>query len=215
MKNTKKKTLTMILSIVTAIALLLPASVWANDGTFTMPFRDFLFNEGDIARAWIQDATPRQIIVDAPKKYIEQVEVLHKKGNSLAETDISITNIDIYTNGEEATRIEVKITGQEPRIITDPFEDDGIKKKFEIGFVNLNDSFDITIDVKNGSQPLETMIFRVPEGSSNIFKISQKFSYKTAGKRYSLYDLLSVNNLFADLLVEHKLQDIKTHYRPE
>ncbi|WP_129077951.1 hypothetical protein [Anaerobacillus alkaliphilus] len=207
----KKHIITLLLSTVIATALLLPTNVFAN--TFVFKFKEFLLNENSAAENYLDFKSTREITVNAPKKYIEQVEVLHKKGSSLAETDVSITNVDILTNGEEVSFINVFVNGNR-RTINRPFETDGIKKKFEIGYATLNDNFDLRIEViSENNEMLEVMNFKVPEGSSDIFRINQKFTYKTAGKRYSLYDLLAGRNVFTDLLVEHKLEDIDAEFK--
>lgn len=215
---TKKHILRLLWSTVVVMALLLPANVWANTldpFLVTFKFQDFLTGTtGEFSAENILNfKAPREITINAPKKVIEQIEVIHKKGNKLAETDVPITNIDINTTGEEVSSIDVFINGTK-RTIPDPFETDGVLKKFSIGYATLNDNFDVRIEViSNNNETLEILNFKVPEGSSDIFTISQTFKYKTAGNKYSLYDLLAGKNLFTDLLVEHRLEDIDAEYK--
>ncbi len=207
----KKQLITILLSTVIVTALLLPTNVFAN--VFVFNFKEFLLNENNIAENYLDFKSTREITVNAPQKYIEQVEVIHKKGNSLAETDISITNVDILTDGEDVSFINMFVNGNR-RTINQPFSIDGTKKKFEIGYAGLNDNFDIRIEVISvNNETLEIMNFKVPEGSSNIFRINQKFTYKTSGKKYTLYDLLAGRNVFTDLLVEHRIQDIDAEFK--
>lgn len=214
-KKSKKHILNVLLSAIVAFTLFIPATTLAALEPFKFDFKELLLNEGRAAENYLSFKTPREITVNAPKKFIEEIEIFHKKGNSLAETDVSLTNIDITTIGEEVDHILVTING-DTRVINRPFLTDGTRKKFEIGYAKLNDNFDIKIEVvttnSEQKQPAEEMFFKVPEGSSNIFRVNQKFTYKTSGKKYTLYDLLAGKNLFTDLLVEHKIDDIGAEF---
>lgn len=211
MKMTKKHIL-MVMSIVVAATFIFSSNVLANiQPTLQFKLKDFLTSTNGqfSAENILSFKTPREITIHAPKKVIEQVEVLHKKGDALGKEDVSITNVDIITT-EEVDTINITVRGVQ-RPITN-FESNGNKRMFSVGYAGLVPDFDIRIEAFGSAESFEVMNFRVPEGSSDIFKISQKFSYKTAGKKYTLYDLLAGKNLFTDLLVEHRLEDIDAEY---
>lgn len=210
MKNTKKRFSTILLTAIVVTGLVLPASVWAA----THDFGDFLANVGNVAVLDLADNTPREITIEAPKKYIENIEVIHSKSRSVSDVTIAtpITNIDV--NLKEVTGVSgVRVTVSQG--VTDILTNVNMKPLeagstgFSVGFATLPDNFDLKIEVLNGAVVIETKVFKVPAESKDVFKIKDDYTYKTAGKDYTLYDLLADENIFADLLSEHSLGVLK------
>lgn len=164
--------------------------------------------------------TPRQIKAFAPKRYINEVNVTHKKPGALKEDQTSIsgiTNIDITTKSEDVKSVHIDIM-RNGKILQKGFANplnDGKGSnstlKFDIGFSNMPDFFDIRVNAIDHSQKIidsKILKFATEKGKViNSFKESYK--YKTEGKNYTLYELLSKDSLFTDFLAESPMTDIK------
>lgn len=164
--------------------------------------------------------TPREIKAFAPKRYINEISVIHKKPGAMKEDQTSIsgiTNIDITTKSEDVDTVHVDIM-RNGKVLQKGYANElndgkGQKNtlKFDIGFSNMPDFFDVRVTALDSSQKMiDTKIlkFATEEGKIiNSFKESYK--YKTEGKSYSLHELLSKDSLFTDFLAESPMTDIK------
>lgn len=164
--------------------------------------------------------TPREIKAFAPKRYINDINITHKKPGSLKgdQTSISgITNIDITTKSEDVSSVHIDIM-KNGKTLQKGFANEirdakGQKNalKFDIGFSNMPDFFDVKVTALDRSQKVidsKIIKFATEEGKMiNTFK--EAFKYKTEGKSYTLHDLLSKETLFSDFLAESQLTDIK------
>lgn len=196
----------VIILIVLIFTIIFPATNFSSN--LAGSFKEFLNNTNSKAQLVLANHAPRDIIIPAPKKYIKSLEIIHSKKGSVSSESVSLTNIDVVTTGVDVQTVMVTINNHSSRAM-ERFEVNGDEKKFHTGFAGLKDNFDLTFSVYSTRGVLiERKIFKVPAESEDIFTISQEFTYNTAGNEYSLYDLLSDENIFTDLLIEHRLEDL-------
>lgn len=191
--------------------------------TFQTNYIDFhelmVINENRLTNL-LTEYTPREIKAFAPKRYINEVNVTHKKPGALKEDQTSIsgiTNIDITTKSEDVENVHVDIL-RNGKIIQKGFanvlnETKGQKNtlKFDIGFSNMPDFFDIQVTALDSSQKIidsKLIKFATEEGKV-INSYKEAYKYKTEGKNYTLHELLSKDTLFSDFLAESLMTDIK------
>ncbi|QED49672.1 Ig-like domain-containing protein [Cytobacillus dafuensis] len=164
--------------------------------------------------------TPREIKAFAPKRYINEINVTHKKPGAFKEDQTSIsgiTNIDITTKSEDVKNVHVEILKNGKLLqkgYAHPLNDEKGQKntlKFDIGFSKMPDFFDVHVTALDSSQKIidsKILKFATEEGKiMNTYK--ESFKYKTEGKGYTLHELLSKESLFSDFLAESSLTDIK------
>ncbi|MGN7399397.1 Ig-like domain-containing protein [Cytobacillus praedii] len=191
--------------------------------TFQTNYIDFyelmVVNEGRLMNM-LDTYAPRQIKAFAPKRYINEISVIHKKTGSLKGDQASfngITNIDINTKSEDVASVHVDIMKND-NILQKGYASKvtGTKASknqftFDIGFSNIPDFYDVRVTVlNNAQQTIDSKIIKfAAEDGKAITSFKESYKYKTAGNGYTFHELLSKESLFADLLSESLMQDIK------
>jgi len=178
-----------------------------------------VINEGRLSNL-LTKYTPREIKAFAPKKYINEVSILHKKPGSMKEDQSSIsgiTNIDIATKSEAVASVHVDIMRND-KVLQKGYASElndakGQKDtlKYDIGFSNMPDFFDVRVTALDSDQNVldrKIIKFATEEGKI-INSYKESFKYKTDGKGYTLHELLSKDSLFTDFLAESSMTDIK------
>ncbi|MBP2242377.1 hypothetical protein J2Z40_002951 [Cytobacillus eiseniae] len=191
--------------------------------TFQTNYIDFyelmVVNEGRLVNMLTQYA-PRQIKAFAPKRYINDISVIHKKTGALTGEQTSFngfTNIDINTKSEDVANVHVDIMKND-KVLQKGYASKvtGAKASknqftFDIGFSKIPDFYDVKVTVLNSAQQtIDSKIikFAAEEGKA-ISSFKESYKYKTAGNGYTFHELLSKESLFASLLSESLMQDIK------
>jgi len=178
-----------------------------------------VINEGRLSNL-LTKYTPREIKAFAPKKYINEVSILHKKPGSMKEDQSSIsgiTNIDITTKNEAVASVHVDIMRND-KVLQKGYASEindgkGQKNtlKYDVGFSNMPDFFDVRVTALDSDQKVldrKIIKFATEEGKI-INSYKESFKYKTEGKVYTLHELLSKDSLFTDFLAESSMTDIK------
>lgn len=178
-----------------------------------------VINEGRLTEL-LTRYTPREIKAFAPKRYINEINVLHKKPGAMKEDQTSIsgiTNIDIATKSEDVAAVHIDIL-KNGKVLQKGYANElndgkGQKNtlKFDIGFSNMPDFFDVRVTALDSSQKMiDTKILKfATEEGKIINSYKESYKYKTEGKSYTLHELLSKDTLFADFLAESSMTDIK------
>lgn len=195
--------------------------LFRNDLTLNFSTSSYKFEEvmsGTVTKKMLADYAPRQIQVVTPKKYIETIDVIHKKSGTISKNEKekatnAVTNIDITTKAidVESARVVVWVNNR-AHSTTDMMvlEKTTTKQTYHLGLADLPETFDIQIILYNQfSETIESKMFKVPEGGNPVFNIKETFKYKTDGKIYSLYELMANPNLFNDVLLEHDTFPLK------
>lgn len=165
--------------------------------------------------------SPRQIKAFAPKRYIEEVSVIHKKQGALDDGQAStegLTNIDIKTKNEDVKHVHIDIM-KNGKILKKGFANKivstgaGAQKslQFDLGFSNIPDYYDVRVTAVDGNQnTLDQQIIKfAAEDNKVISKLKETYKYKTAGNGYSFFELLDNESLFTSFLSESPIQSLK------
>ncbi|MEH7344998.1 Ig-like domain-containing protein [Bacillus sp. JJ1532] len=170
----------------------------------------------------LDDYAPRQIKAFAPERYINEINIMHKKPGAMKDDQTSfsgITNIDITTKSDDVDTVHVDIM-KNGKVLQKGFADPVPPKTkgaaqrtlvFDIGFSKVPDFFDVRVTVQNKDQKtIDSKIIKfATEEGKIINSYKESFKYQTAGKGYTFYELLSNDKLFTTLLSESLMQDIK------
>jgi Bacterial Ig-like domain len=191
--------------------------------TFQTNYIDFyelmVINEGRLLNM-LDTYAPRQIKAFAPKRYINEISVIHKKTGALTGEQASfngITNIDISTKSEDVANVHVDIMKND-KVLQKGYASKvtGTKASknqftFDIGFSKIPDFYDVRVTVINSAQQtIDSKIIKfAAEDGKAITSFKESYKYKTAGNGYTFHELLSKESLFATLLSESLMQDIK------
>ncbi|MBY0122296.1 Ig-like domain-containing protein [Bacillus sp. S/N-304-OC-R1] len=170
----------------------------------------------------LDNYAPRQIKAFAPDRYINEINIIHKKPGAMKDDQTSfsgITNIDITTksNGVDTVHVDIMKNGkvlQKGYADPVPAKSKGAGQKslmFDIGFSKVPDFYDVRVTALDSDQKiLDSKILKfATENGKMINSYKEAYKYQTAGKSYTLYELLSNDKLFTTLLAESKMQDIK------
>ncbi len=168
--------------------------------------------------------SPRQIMAVAPKKYINEVTVLHKKQGSLQEEQSStngITNIDVVTKQDDVGYVHVDIMKGDKvlkhqyasKVTADPnskAKSRNNESTFDVGFSKMPDFYDVRVKVFNqANEQIDTKIIKFSAAEEVITEYSDSYKYKTDGAVISFHELLSDDKLFSTLISEHDIRDLK------
>ncbi|MCP1160732.1 Ig-like domain-containing protein [Bacillus infantis] len=168
--------------------------------------------------------SPRQIMAVAPKKYINEVTVLHKKQGALQEEQSStngITNIDVVTKSEDVSYVHVDIMKGDKvlknqyasKVTADPngkTQSKGNTLTFDVGFSKMPDFYDVRIRIFNSAnKEIDSKIVKFSAAEKLITEYNEAYKYETDGGVLSFHELLSDEKLFSSLLSEHNIRDLK------
>ncbi|TYS63971.1 hypothetical protein FZD47_10740 [Bacillus infantis] len=168
--------------------------------------------------------SPRQIMAVAPKKYINEVTVLHKKQGALLEEQSStngITNIDVVTKSEDVSYVHVDIMKGDrvlknqyaSKVTADPngkTQSKGNTFTFDVGFSKMPDFYDVRIKVFNSAnKQIDEKLVKFSAAEKLITEYNESYKYETDSAVISFYELLSDEKLFSSLLSEHNIRDLK------
>ncbi len=168
--------------------------------------------------------SPRQIMAVAPKKYINEVTVLHKKQGALQEEQSStngITNIDVVTKSEDVSYVHVDIMKGDrvlknqyaSKVTADPngkTQSKGDTFTFDVGFSKMPDFYDVRIKVFNSAnKQIDEKLVKFSAAEKLITEFNESYKYETDGAVISFHELLSDEKLFSSLLSEHNIRDLK------
>lgn len=171
----------------------------------------------------INDYTPRRILVKAPIRYIAQLDVIHKRQEAVqGSTTESVTNLDLTINNSNVVK-RIKITPmRNGKALQTPREFDNLNlsgaKVFDVGFTKLPDTsaFDIEVILYDiDDNQLDSRIVKIPLESKNITTVKQKDTFKTAGRNYTLYDLMNKPNDLQQLLNENRMSEITVQVKQQ
>ncbi|WP_108668918.1 copper resistance CopC family protein [Peribacillus acanthi] len=163
---------------------------------------------------------PREITVSAPKRYIQEINVLHKKKGKLNQASTqtstgSVTNFDIITEEKDVSSVELRVSvkGRDikktnARDYIDVDGGDSDEKLFSLGLNKLPDIYDLHITVKDSEgKILDKKTLKVVSNEP-ITEVEQQYDYETAGNTYTLYELLSDSGTFNTLLEENEMSTL-------
>ncbi|WP_163099416.1 Ig-like domain-containing protein [Peribacillus alkalitolerans] len=162
---------------------------------------------------------PREITVSAPKRYIENVSILHKKKGTVGKSSSqagSVTNFDIKTKQDEVSRVRIDIVqngsikqSKHLKVANAvvPNLEQG-KFLFSLGLNKLPDSFDVNVYVYDiDNQVIDNKILKVVS-QDGVLSIEETYQYQTAGKTYTLYDLLKNASTLNTLMEENEMKRV-------
>ncbi len=205
-------------------------------GTYSLSFTELMFAEIEAdhpdsddtktkVEELIEDFSPRNIKVTAPLRYIKEVEVIHKVEEVTDDTTISssITNVDtiIDTKGienGEIDRIVVNVfkpgeTADDAATLIDTKSFETLSadnKLYDVGFTKLPDHEKYDVEVilyGENDYELEKRVVQVPVNKDKPVVNKKRFS--SAGKSYSLYDLMEKPKNLQTLLEQNSMDELK------
>ncbi|WP_338450379.1 Ig-like domain-containing protein [Niallia oryzisoli] len=203
----------------------LPSLSTALEYTFETGFLTFedLMSGNRKINTIIQDYTPRKIKVTAPKRYVEEMEIIHKRQDLVqGSTTESVTNIDVKVNHGPSPSIikRIEVTPKKNGVplqaakTIDYLNSPSISgiHVYDFGFTRLPDTsgFDFEVVIYDADDNiLDKRIIKVPYEQSPTTTIKQKDRFSTANKTYSLYDLMKKPTDLQKLLNENRMNEIK------
>ncbi|QOR66338.1 Ig-like domain-containing protein [Cytobacillus suaedae] len=190
--------------------------------TFQTNYMDFhelmVLNEPKLTQL-LTNYSPRQLKVFAPKRHIDELQILHKVKGNFEDNQTStngVTNIDIKTSGNEVDTVHVDIK-RDSQLVNKGFarkfnyDAKTGSLSFDIGFNKMPGYYDVIIRVfnKNGEEiDRKTIKFGTTNGKL-ITDIKETYKYETAGNSYTLQELLADEKLFNTLLNENEIRSLK------
>lgn len=193
-----------------------PSSIYRTFKTNYMSFYELMVVDTAKLAELLRTYSNRQVIVSAPERYINEIKVDHKKQGkvendpSQSVTD-SLTNIDILLKNDNLYKIKVQIVSNGKVLRTDyakKYTESG-KTIFSVSYGNLPVGFDVKITVlDNNLYIMDEIFMKVVSGDKLFTQMNEKYSYKTAGNSYSLFDLVTNEALFNSLLLENNINKI-------
>ncbi|MFD1736953.1 Ig-like domain-containing protein [Bacillus salitolerans] len=184
-----------------------------------MEFYELMVLDEAKLQGLLQDYTPREIVISAPKRYIENVEVVHKNKGKVANdasqaVTESLTNIDVKIfENEKVSQVKVEII-QNGKVIRSTVAEKASKAsdKQEIytkGFGNLPVNFDVRITVYDSTfRSIDQKVAKLISADAMFSNVNEKYQYKTANKSFTLYDLLKKPEDFNTLLLENDMKKL-------
>jgi hypothetical protein len=193
--------------------------------TFRTNYKTFHYvfvQSTDTLETKLKTLLPRYLTVSAPKRYIEKLSVVHKKKGKLgsnASTPVtnSLTNIDTRVIKSDVNVVEYLIYQQGKLKIKKNamlYKDPSAKSTTEtslysLGFAKLPDVFDLHVIAKDSEgKILDKQILKVVSEDGKIYTSEETYDYETAGKSYTLYELLSSPVTFNKLLEENDMTQL-------
>jgi hypothetical protein len=193
--------------------------------TFRTNFYTFQYvfvQSTNILETKLKTLLPRDLTVSAPKRYIEKVNVLHKKkgklgSNTSAPVTNSLTNIDVDVSKDDVAVVEYQIfQGGSLKVKKNAmlYKDSSSTSTSEtnlysLGFAKLPDVFDLHVIAKDSEgKILDKQILKVVSEDGKIYTSEETYDYETAGKSYTLYELLSSPETFNKLLEENDMTQL-------
>jgi hypothetical protein len=168
--------------------------------------------------------TARKLIVSAPKRYVDEVQIHHKTQGKTKEdpkqtVTESLTNIDILVNDTNISKVNVKILNNKNGKIINNRDakkmTEGNKTFFTLSHGKLPSNFDVKITVVDRyNETMDELILKVVSEDNLFTEVSEKYKYETAGKSFTLYELVSDENLFNKLLAESNIKKIMVQVAP-
>jgi len=195
-------------------------------GTGFLTFKDLMSGSSPEINSIIQDYTPRNIRITAPERYIQELNIIHKRQalvqNSTTE---SVTNLDISINDKahENPNGDIKTLVVTPKMNGTPLQPAKILDNlntvpnrgnhvYDFGFTRLPDTsafdFEVILYDDNGD-PLDIRIVKVPLETNTTTTIKQRDRYRFAYRTFTLYDLLNKPRDLQTLLDENRMDEIK------
>ncbi len=190
--------------------------------TFSTNYMEFyelmVLNEAKLTQV-LSIYSPRQLKVFAPKRHIEEVHILHKNKGKFEDNQIAtdgVTNIDIKTTGTEVKNVHVDIK-KDGRLVNKGFarefnyDPKTESLSFDIGFSKMPGYYDVIVrvfDSNNLEIDSKTIKFGATDGKL-ITDIKETYKYETAGKSFTLQQLLSDEKLFNTLMKENAIRKLK------
>jgi hypothetical protein len=184
--------------------------------TNSISFLELMMGGGQITNL-INDFTPRQMIVTAPIRYVDKMEIIHRQRGMNGTDTESVTNLNISLDDptNKVVRIVVNANGQEKEInylnINVPSD------SYDFAFAGLPDSgYDIKVDIydsvdeEEDQNLLDSRVIKVtpsPNKATTTLKVAD--SFKMAGKSFTLMQLLQKDKDMQKLLDENSLEDLK------
>lgn len=187
--------------------------------TYSLTFLELMQSDGKITELIKEfNFTPRQIMVTAPRRYIDEMEVMHRQKGIQEQVTESVTNIDIDIDDPDGkvARIVVKAGGQTvERKYLNASSNSG-SQTYDFAFTGLPDegTYDMTITVYNSVDKeekeniLDSRVIKVSLEDETTTTVKFKNSYKMAGKSFTLYDLLAKENNLQKMLNENPMEGL-------
>jgi hypothetical protein len=199
-----------------------PRAIRFSFKTSSMSFYDLMVVNSTRLENLLFNYLPRDIIVSAPPRYIEEINILDKKRgktgtNAGQAVTGSATNIDIVTTAKDVSTVRIDITEgskllhhvyAKPVVLDNP-KGQSKTKLFSMGFNKLPKQYDVTVLVMDSlGNRIDSKIVRAAAGEDIFQSIEEEYEYETAGNSYSLYELLEDKKLFDTLLEENEIKKI-------
>lgn len=200
--------------------------------TKSLTFLDLMKGEEGAISKLLEYYTPRQMMVTAPVRYVDEMEIIHRKKGIGGEATTSLTNIalDIDDPAGKVGSIVVKAGDQTLYKTYLNASDSNGSRTYDFAFSGLTDEigYDLNVyifssvidpDIElNLEEHLETekdylldkRVYKVAlkDSPSTIIKVKDR--YKMAGKSYSLYQLLAKEKDLQKLLDENEnMEELK------
>ncbi|MDF0726037.1 Ig-like domain-containing protein [Cytobacillus sp. S13-E01] len=184
--------------------------------TSYMSFYDLMVVEKAKLATLLNTYSNRQLIVSAPEKYIEELKINHKKQGKIEDDPTqsiteSLTNIDIFLKDTDISRIKVDILNNNKVIQSRNAKKYTEKNQtfYTLSFGGLPSNFDVKISVIGSDYyTKDELIAKVASGDKLFTEVKEKYTYITAGKSFTLYELLTDDKKFNALLQENNLRKI-------
>jgi hypothetical protein len=194
-------------------------------GTFSLTFEQLMAGGNPQINGIINEYTPRNIMIKTPERYIENLEVIHKRREvvhglateSITNLDISINDYALYNVNGDINRIEILAKAGNSILRKVELEYLNVTTNtgtriYDIGFTKLPDTraFDIEILLyDNNDDLLDSRLIKIPLDTNIITTVKQRDRYKMAGRWVSFYGVLSTTRDFQTLLDENRMKELK------
>lgn len=196
-----------------------------NFSTESLSFKELMVGSNNKIKRLVDDYTLRQIYLKAPERYINQLDVIHKRREvvqgqateSVTNIDISLKDHAIYNTNGDINRIEVIAKAgntvlQKDELLNLNLTSNSGAKLYDFSFTQLPDTraFDIEILLYDDQDELlDSRLIKIPLDTNTITTVKQKDRFKLAGRTFTFYDLLAKPKDLQTLLEENRLNEIK------
>ncbi len=193
--------------------------------TESLSFKELMVGSNNKIKRLVDDYTLRQIYLKAPERYINQLDVIHKRREvvqgqateSVTNIDISLKDHAIYNTNGDINRIEViakagNTVFQKDELLNLNLTSNSGAKLYDFSFTQLPDTraFDIEILLYDDQDELlDSRLIKIPLDTNTITTVKQKDRFKLAGRTFTFYDLLAKPKDLQTLLEENRLNEIK------
>ncbi|RSK28686.1 hypothetical protein EJF36_18430 [Bacillus sp. HMF5848] len=206
--------------------------------TFTtqdeMNFRNLMITDPSLLEDLLRNnKTTRDIYVVAPEAYLKEVNIVHKKKASVenvsnGELIEALTNIDIITKKKDVKTVNVTVKDKDDLIVednailvSDTEDSDSDLNTYSIAFSQLPNNYDVIVELKDvNGVTIDEKIIKVVPDSALFSNIEEAYEYETrepgedgTGNEFSLYELITDEQLFNALLLESDLEKIQIEVR--